>query len=153
MLLVVFGGAAVYKLMPGEDRPARKFTDLELAAADAAHTGTCYSLGTVLIANGAGANSVATWSQPNEDDDDRWTLLLENVHHGPNGPQHVFQKFTFQRVGEQVRLVDVDATERISTDLAANIDGLLEGPHDMRSTPVDRCQASGATGYKFTARN
>jgi len=149
MLLIVFGGLAAYRLAGKDDAPSRAWTELELAAADSAHTGTCYSLSTVLIANGANRNVVRTWSRTHEDNDDDWTLMLEDVAQGPNGPVRVFQEFTFERHGQQLWLISVEASEGISESLAHNIDGLLDGPHGMRSTPVDRCRAAGATGYLF----
>ena len=153
MLLVMAGGFAAYKFMVSNDTPSRAFTDLELAAADAEHTGTCYALSTVLIANGVNRAAVRTWSRPDEDNDDQWRLVLEDVAQGPNGPVRVFQQFTFSRRGQQVWLTDVDASEGASTDLARNIDRLLDAPHGMRSTPVDRCSGSGARGYQFPPKN
>ena len=79
MLLVMAGGFAAYKFMASKDTPSRAFTDLELAAADAEHTGTCYALSTVLIANGVNRAAVRTWSRPDEDNDDQWRLVLEDV--------------------------------------------------------------------------
>ena len=152
-LLVMFGALAAYKLMGSADTPSRAFTGLELAAADSGHTGTCYALDTVLIANGLNRNTVRTWSRPDKHNDGEWSLLLENVVQGSNGPVRVFQKFTFTRHGEQLWLTDVDASEGIPTGLGQNIDGLLNGPHGMKSTPVDRCRASNASGYLFPPKN
>ena len=153
MLLMVFGGLAAYRLAGKDDAPSRAFTELELAAADSAHTGTCYSLSTVLIANGANRNVVRTWSRADEDNDDEWTLMLEDVVQGPNGPVRVFQEYTFERHGQQLWLTAVDGSEGMSTSVARSIDQLLDGPHGMRSTPVDRCRAAGATGYLFPPKN
>jgi hypothetical protein len=152
MLLVIFGGFAVHQLTGRGDTPARDFTGLELAAADPAHTGTCYALDTVLLASTFGTNAVSTWTRPDADDDDRWTLRLENVQQGPNGPAHVFQEFSFRRIEDMIRLVNVEASGGISEDLRHNIDALLQGPHTMNSTPVERCQVSGATGYQFASK-
>lgn len=149
MLLVLVGGYAIYRGVASEDGPSRKFTELELAADDADHTGTCYSLSTVLIADGVSGKVVRTWSAPKKDDPDRWTLTLENLRQGYNGPQSEFRKFTFRRFGETIRLVSVEASEGIPTDLDANIDRLLEGPHGLRSTPVERCLKHGGTGYQY----
>src|SRR3954466_10628706 len=99
MLLVMIGTFAAYRLTGADDTPARNFTELELAAADSEHTGTCYSLSTVLIANGVNRNTVRTWSRA--DNDDEWKLMLEDVVQGPNGPARVFQEFTFARHGAQ----------------------------------------------------
>lgn len=63
----------------------------------------------------------------------------------------MFQNYTLEQHGEQVRLVSVEASEGIPTDLEHNIDGLLVAPNMRRSTPVDRC-AKGGTGYRFTPR-
>ena len=149
MLLVVFGGFAWYRLAGAEDVPARAFTELEFAASDSDHTGTCYALSTVLIANGVNGNSVRTWNQPDKNNDGEWMLTLESVSHGPGGPAHVFQKFTFARHGEQIWLVAVDASRGLPTDIDPNIDRLLERPHELQSTPVDRCRATGVRGYQF----
>src|SRR3954471_3832546 len=118
MLLVMFGGLAVYKLASKDDTPPRAFTELELAGADREHTGSCYSLSTALIANGVNRNAVRTWSQPDKDNDDEWRLLLEDVAQRPNGPVRVYQQFTFSRHGRQLWLTDVDASDGIPTDVA-----------------------------------
>jgi hypothetical protein len=149
MLLVMVGGFAIYKFTSKATAPPRAYTDLELAAGDAGHTGTCYALSTVLVANGVFGNALRTWSAPDQKNEDKWMLTLENVQQGYNGPVHVFQKFTFVRSGEQVRLDSVEASEGLPTEVAANIDKLLEAPHVRKSTPVDRCLAPGATGYQF----
>ena len=82
---------------------------------------------------------------------DLWLLRIENVVQGPNGPVREFRDFTFQKYGQQVRLVAVDASAGYPTDVAENIDRLLQAPHGRRSTPVDRCLEDGGTGYRFTA--
>jgi hypothetical protein len=153
MLLFVVGGFTIYKAMSKDDSPSRKFAELELAANDEDHTGTCYSLSTVLIANGVFGNAARTWSAPDAPDgkknDRKWTLELENVVQGFNGPTREFQKFTFEQVGEQVRLVAVDASKGRSTELDWNIDQLIEAAHARQSTPVDRCLKDGGTGYRY----
>jgi hypothetical protein len=150
MLLVIVGGIFVYRMTSKDEAPPRDFAELELAADDAEHTGTCYSLSTVLIANGVYGQVPRSWSRPNERQEDRWTLRLENVVQAPNGPVREFQDFTFEKVGPQVRLVSVDASAGYPTDVAENIDRLLAAPHRRRSTPVDRCLEDGGTGYRFT---
>lgn len=150
MLLLVVGGYMIHRLGSAEDAPPRAFTELEFAANDAAHTGTCYSLGTVLIANGAFSNAVRTWT-PDEANDDQWTLRLEQVVQAHNGPVALVQDFTFEKFGDQVRLVKVTATAGQSTDPAVNVDRLLTAPRDLRSTRVDRCLKGGA-GYESRAR-
>jgi hypothetical protein len=149
MLLVVAGGLAIYRGTSKEDAPSREYLELEFAGADAAHTGSCYSLGTVLIANGVFGATTRTWKAGGED---VWTLGVENVTQSHSGPVHEFQNFTFEKSGVQVHLRSVEASKGRPTDVANNIDTLLEAAHGHRSTPVDRCQASGATGYRFTPR-
>jgi hypothetical protein len=149
MLLVVFGGLAIYRGMSKEDAPSRDYLELEFAGADADHTGSCYSLSTVLIANGVFGGATRTWKSVSEDS---WQLEVETVTQGYGGPVHEFQKFTFEKAGEQVRLTAVEASKGRPTDVAKNIDLLLEAPQGLRSTPVNRCQQQGATGYLFKPR-
>lgn len=149
-LLVIIGGFLIFRLSSDETAPSREFTALEFAGADEHHTGTCYSLSTVLIANRAFNNASRTWTSPR---DDAWTLLLEDVAHGNGGPERWFQKFTFEKHGETVRLVNVEASEHFDTGLKHNIDLLLEAPASIRSTPADRCLQPGATGYLFTPKH
>ena len=63
MLLVMVGGYAIYRGVAGENTPSRAFTGLELAAGDVGHSGTCYALSTVLVANGVSGNSTRTWKR------------------------------------------------------------------------------------------
>jgi hypothetical protein len=153
MMLVLVGGYAIYKGVHHDDSPSRSFTELELAAADADHTGTCYALSTVLVANGMFGNIPRTWSLPDKRNHDRWMLTLENVRQGYNGPQNEFQKYEFERYGTTIRLVSVDASQGYPTDLDKNIDHLLEAAHDRRSTPVARCLGNDGHGYRFPPRN
>jgi len=148
MLLVMVGGFLVFRLTSKEDAPSRDFTALEFSGADADHTGTCYSLDTILIANRQG-DAVRTWTSPR---DDVWTLKIENVVGGYSGPVHIFQTYTFEKHDQQVRLTSVDASKGLPTEIAQNIDTLLEGPKAWRSTPIDRCLEPGATGYLFEPR-
>lgn len=148
-LLVIVGGFAIYRMTSTDDTPSREFTALEFAGADDEHTGSCYSLSTVLIANRAYNNASRTWTKPRED---VWTLMLDAVVQGNGGPVRWFQKFTFEKHAEQVRLVRVEASRDLDTGLKHNIDELLEAPAALRSTPVDRCLAPDATGYLFTPR-
>src|SRR3954466_8563772 len=90
MLLIIVGGYSIYRAATKDDAPTRKFTELELAAGDADHTGTCYSLSTVLIANGVFGNALRTWTTPEKDNLDRWMLTLENVRQGYDGPRSEF---------------------------------------------------------------
>jgi hypothetical protein len=149
MILVMVGGFMIYRATHSSDTPSLKFTELELAADDADHTGTCYALSTVLVANGIFGNALRTWNAPEKGNKDKWTLVIENVIEGPNGPVHVFQNFTFEKSGEQLRLVKVEASEGYPTEIGVNIDRLLEAPHARHSTPVDRCAKDGGIGYQF----
>jgi hypothetical protein len=145
MLLLITAGFLISRGCSDEESPSREFADLELAGADEAHTGSCYALSTVLVANGIFGNTARTWSSPREN---AWTLGLENVEQGSNGPIHVFQKYTFEQVGEQVRLVDVDVSEGRPDDLKENLDWLLRPPNARESTPVERCSQPGADKYE-----
>ena len=149
MLLVMVGGFLIFRLASKEEAPSRKFTELEFAGADADHTGSCYSLSTVLIANRAYENASRTWTAPR---DDAWTLTVDAVVQGHGGPVRWFQKLTFEKNAEQARLVQVEASENIDTSLKHNIDELLAAPRSLRSTPVDRCLQPGAKGYLFVQR-
>lgn len=149
MLLVVIGGFALYRSMAKETAPSRDFLELEFAGADADHTGSCYSLSTVLIANGAFGRATRTWTAAGKD---AWTLELERVEQAYNGPVHEFQKFTFEQAGKQVRLTSVDASKGFPTEVNQNIDKLLETPNGMHSTPVDRCLDASVTAYRFEPR-
>src|SRR4051812_32473859 len=149
MMLVMIGGFVAYKAMHRADSPSLEFTEHELAADDADHTGTCYALSTVLVANGIFGNASRSWTAPEKGNKDKWTLVLENVVEGPKGPVHVFQNFTFEKSGEQLRLVKVEASDGYPTELGRNIDRLLEAAHERHSTAVDRCAKDGGTGYQF----
>jgi hypothetical protein len=149
MLLVVFGGFALYRGIAKEDAPSTRFLDLELAGADSGHTGSCYSLSTVLIANGVFGRTPRTWTAAGEN---KWTLGLESVTQGYGGPVHEFRNFTFEKSGSQVRLAAVDASKDHSTDVGKNIDDLLEAPNERRSTPIARCLEPGASGYLYGPR-
>lgn len=146
LLLVVVGGFGLYRAMTKPSTPPHDFLDLEFAGADRLRTGSCYSLSTVLVATTAFLDVQRTWKL---NDDDTWTLTLESVQNGQDGPVHVFQSFTFEQHDERVHLKSVSATKGVNTDVEDNIDALLEGPHDRRSTPIARCQAPDASGYQF----
>jgi hypothetical protein len=149
MLLVMVGGYLVHRYLSSDDAPSRSFTELEFAGADDDHTGSCYSLSTLLIANRPYSNATRNWTRLR---DGKWTLMLEDVAQGYGGPVSVFQKFTFEKIGEQVRLVGMEATKGMKTGIEENIDALLEMPNARHSTPVDRCLAPGAAGYRFVPR-
>jgi hypothetical protein len=146
MLLVMVGGITIYRGMSKEDAPSREFLELELAGADTDQTGSCYSLSTVLIANGVSGGTTRSWKS---DGEDRWTLGVEAVSQAYNGPVHEFQNFTFEKTGDKVRLTAVDASEGRPTDIEKNIDSLLEAPDERHSTPVARCAGTGASGYRY----
>jgi hypothetical protein len=146
MLLVIVGGYGLHRAFTQPDTPPHDFLELEFAGADARRTGSCYSLSTVLVATTAFLDVQRTWKL---NEDDTWTLTLENVQNGYNGPAHVFQSFTFEQREDRVHLAKVAATKGLNTDVDANIDALLEGPHDRGSTPVQRCMTADASGYRF----
>jgi len=148
MVLVIAVGFLIHRLTSKEAAPPRDFTELEFAGADEAHTGSCYSLRTVLNTNRMFSGAVRTWTSPRED---AWTLALDNVVQADGGPMQFSQKFDFEKHGDQVRLVSVEASEKLPTDLKVNIDALLERPRTIPSTPIERCQKEGATGYLFVA--
>ncbi|MEO8061899.1 MAG: hypothetical protein ABI821_04035 [Pseudomonadota bacterium] len=149
MLLVMVGGFAIYRGMAKEEAPSHDFLELEFAGADADRTGSCYSLSTVLIANGVFGSTTRTWKAAG---DDSWTLDLETVSQSYNGPVHEFQNFTFEKSGKQVQLKSVEASAGRPTDVTRNIDMLLEAPNGRHSTPVERCAGSGAAGYHYNPR-
>jgi len=142
MLLVIVGGFLTVRFTSREEGPSRDFTELEFAD-------SCYSLSTVLISNRFLSGASRTWNAPR---DDAWTLKLDEIVQGPGGPTRIYEKFTFEQDGAQVRLVSMEASAGLDTDLAHNLDTLLEVPNDRHSTPVDRCQEPGATGYHFVPR-
>jgi hypothetical protein len=142
MLLVIVGGFLAVRYTSRDEGPSRQFTGLEFAD-------SCYSLDTVLVTNRFFNGSSRTWTSPR---DDAWTLKLDDVVAGPGGPVRVYQKFTFEKYGDQVRLVSVEASKGMNTDLVHNIDELLEEPNGLRSTPIDRCKAPGASGYHFAPK-
>jgi hypothetical protein len=145
MVLIIAGAFLINRGCSDEKSPSQEFADLELAGADEEQTGSCYALSTVLVANGIFGNVARTWTSPREN---VWTLGLENVVQGYNGPVHVYQNFTFEQVGQQVRLVSVDASEGRSTDITENIDELLRPPNGRKSTPVERCNQPGTDKYE-----
>ncbi len=142
MLLVVVGGFLAVRYTSRDEGPSRAFTELEFSD-------SCYSLSTVLIANRFLNNASRTWTAPR---DDAWTLKLDDIVAGPGGPIRMYQKFTFQKYGDQVRLVAMEASEGLNTELVHNVDALLAEPNARRSTPIERCQKTEATGYHFVAK-
>ena len=149
MMLVMVVGFVAYRLSSQDEAPPRDFLELEFAGADGAHTGSCYSLSTVLIAGRPQGDGTRTWTPAGED---AWTLLLDDVVQGNGGPVRMFQKFDFEKHGDLVRLVRVETSENLDPDLKRNIDELVSMPKARRSTPVDRCLEPGATGYLFVPK-
>jgi hypothetical protein len=148
MLLVMVGGFLVFRLASKEEAPSRDFTALEFAGADSGHTGSCYSLETILLVNREG-NPSRTWTSPR---DDAWTLGLDDVVQGHGGPIRIFQKFTFEEIDGLVRLTAVEASKGNRTDVELTIEQFVTVAKAQRSTPVDRCLEPGATGYLFEPR-
>jgi hypothetical protein len=142
MLLVLVGGYLAVRYTSRDDSPSRDFTELEFAD-------SCYSLSTVLIANRLPSSASRTWTAPR---DGAWTLKLDDIVQGNGGPVRLFQKFTFEKYDDQVRLVAMEASEGMDADLAHNVDTLLDAPNERHSTPVNRCLAPGATGYHFVPK-
>jgi hypothetical protein len=149
MLLVLVTGFAIHRYLSMEDTPSRDFTELEFAGADEDQSGSCYSLGTVLVVNRASNGGARTWTRS---DDGAWTLLVDNVSQGYGGPVRLYQKYTFARFGDRVRLVSVDGSKGMNMTIKHNVDALLEMPNSLHSTPIDRCLKPGATGYQFAPR-
>jgi hypothetical protein len=150
MMLVMVLGFFAYRMFSEEKAPPLSFLELELAGADAPRTGSCYASSTVLVANGWFGNAPRSWVSPRKG---AWTFIIEDIQQGPAGPVHRFQKFTFEKFDETVRLVDVEASKDIETSVSKNIDKLLENPNDRQSTPVDRCRENGGSGYRFKAKH
>jgi hypothetical protein len=150
MLLVIVLSVVVYKGCAGADTPSREFTGAELAGPGPDHEGTCYGLSTVLVANGLYGSVPRTWAAPR---DGAWTLGLERMSQAAGGPVREFQNFTFEQHGDTVRLVAVEASPGFPQDVPAAIDELLRVPNVRGSTPVDRCLAAGASGYRFVKKS
>jgi hypothetical protein len=147
MLLVIAGGIGLYRYNSAPTAPPRDFLDLEFAGNE--DLGSCYSLSTVIVANMIFNSSVMKWER---DGDDTWVLSLDEVQDSGRGPVLVYQHYTFRQQGDRAHLVFIDASEGQNTDLAANIDALLQAPNERRSTPVDRCKDPDAEGYHFRRR-
>jgi len=144
MMVAMVAAFFIHRSCSSETSPSIEFTNLEFRGADDEKTGSCYELSTVLVANNLFGNASRTWKSPRKD---AWTLEIENIEQGFNGPKVVFQRLTFERSDEQVRLVDVEASEGIDTDIKNTIDRLLRAPNGRKSTPVERCKEPGADKY------
>jgi hypothetical protein len=146
MLLVMFGGFALYRVLGADDHPSRDFLALDFAGADAGHTGSCYSLDTVLFADRLHSKATRTWESARAG---QWVLTIEEVVQDYNGPARRFQKMTFEEVDGLVRLTSVDASKGLPLDLRTTIDQLVDEPNEMKSTPVERCAKAGGKGYRY----
>ena len=127
-----------------DDAPPREFTELELSLPG--EQGSCYSLSTTFIANGIYGKTPRTWTKTGEG---AWQLTVERVLQGYNGPTREFNTWTFEKHGNAVELVKVEASQGMPQTPAASLDDLLNAPNAIHSTPVDRCLEPGATGYLF----
>ena len=127
-----------------DDAPPREFTDLELSLPG--EQGSCYSLSTAFIANGIYGKTPRTWEKA---DHGAWRLTVERVTQAFNGPTREFNTWTFEKHGNVVELVKVEASEGMPQTPAASLDDLLDAPNSIHSTPVARCLEPGATGYLF----
>jgi hypothetical protein len=145
-VLIVF--AIVWSRSCGqtEDAPPREFTELELGAADAEATGTCYSLSTVLIANVySGPRPVITWTRVS---DTVWKRRYEGVHDANSGLQGAWWiEHTFEQRDPKVVLTGYESSDAREYTSQQVLDSLLEAPIERRSTQVDRC-INGGTGYR-----
>lgn len=144
MLLLIVLAFTAYRMMHKPDSPPREFTDLELSLPG--EDGSCYSLSTVFIANGVFGKTPRTWKSTG---DDAWQLTVERVVQNYNGPARDYSTWSFEKHGKAVELVKVDASAGNPQDPRASLDDLLSAPNALHSTPVERCQDAGATGYKF----
>lgn len=133
-----------YRMAHKSDSPPREFTDVELSLPG--EEGSCYSLSTVLIANGIFGKTPRTWKAAG---DDSWQLTVERVVQAYNGPMREFSTWTFEQHGKAVELVKVEASPGNPQDPTSSLDELLSAPNSLHSTPVDRCRDPGATGYRF----
>jgi hypothetical protein len=133
-----------YRLFGATDTaPPRDFLELELLAADNEHTGTCYSLSTVLIANTIGySNATVSWHRVVPD---TWTRRSEEMVQSTRGPTHVWQSITFRRENERILPVAHDSAPDPGPTLVDAIDQLLHAPIERGSTRVQRCLAGGAS--------
>jgi len=137
MMLVMVVGFVAYRMSSADDAPPRKFLELEFAAGpEDVRTGSCYSLSTALMTSRPPSGEARTWTSTREDE---WTLLLDDVVQGNGGPVRAYQKLTFEKRGDLVHLVAVEASKGLDSDLERNIAELASMPLARQSTPVDRC--------------
>lgn len=146
MLLVIVVAFTGYKLMHKATEPSRKFTDLELASPSPGEPGSCYALGTVLVANGLFGQTPRTWKSAG---DDAWTLNIERVIQDYNGPKRDYYTWTFEKHGNEVRMSKVEASAGHPQTVDKSLEELLAAPNARHSTPVERCTDPAATGYLF----
>jgi hypothetical protein len=140
-------GFLAWRALATDEAPTRAFTDLELSLPG--EEGSCYALGTVLVANALFDNAPRTWQKAG---DDAWRLTIERVIPGYGGPTREFSTRTFARHGKAVELTAVEASPDQPQEPADSIDQLLEAPNTRHSTPVERCLKPGASGYRFTRK-
>jgi len=142
--LTIAIGFLAYRATSSEAVPSRKFTDLELSVPG--QEGSCYSLGTVLVADRIFDNSTRSWKKIG---DDEWQLTKERVIQGYGGPSREFSTLTFEKRGKAVELTAVQASPGQPQDPESTLEQLLSEPNDRHSTPVERCNEPGASGYLF----
>jgi hypothetical protein len=147
MLLVIVVGLTGYAGLSRDAAPSRDFTDLELSLPGQA--GSCYALGTLLVANGIDRNGARTWKKAG---DDAWRLTVERVVQGYAGPEREFSTWTFEKRGKAIELTAVEASQGQPQDPATSIEQLLSAPNSLHSTPVERCREPGAAGYLYTRK-
>jgi hypothetical protein len=145
--LTVALGFLAFRAASKDEAPSRDFSGLELALPG--EPGSCYSLGTTLIANGLFGKAPFTWSRTA---DDAWRLSLERVIQGYNGPAREFSNWTFEKHGVRVELVEVEASPGLPQDPAGTMKSLLHAPNTIHSGPVARCLAADADGYMFVRK-
>jgi len=114
--LTIALGFLAYRFGSKDDAPPREFTELELSLPGA--EGSCYSLGTTLIANGIFGKTPRTWKR----DGDAWQLTVERVIQNFNGPAREFSTWTFEKHGKAVELVKVEASPSLPQDPTASLD-------------------------------
>ena len=144
MLLLVVLAFTGYRMMHKPHEPPREFTDLELSLPG--EDGSCYALGTTLVANGLFGQTPRTWKSTGENE---WQLTVERVVQAYNGPAREFSTWTFEKHGKAVELTKVESSRGRPQEPTVALDELLHAPNGYHSTPVDRCKEPGTTGYHF----
>lgn len=146
ILLVVVVGFLIYRTTNKPDAPSRDYTERELTGPAPGYEGTCFELGTVLVANGVFGDVPRKWSSPRED---VWTLTVDRVVQTPGGPIREFQAWTFEPNGdEQVRFVSVEASKGYPDTIEATLAQFLRTANSRGSAIVERCK-EGGKGYMY----